>query len=326
MSSPTQVLARLPKVQDIIKIYGLVAKSALSQNFILDQNVTDKIVANIQPKRLKPDLKDALIIEVGPGPGMLSRSLIKAGATKILAIEKDSRFLPLLQQLTDATSGSFQVIHGDALSAPYSDLVDRAIADLDFDPASHPIHLVGNLPFNIATPLLLTHLRDLSHRRGLFAPRCKYTDMTLMFQREVAQRMVARPGAEGRSRISIVSQAVAGCELVMHVPSSVFVPRPKVDAAVVRLVPRSGVEALGGLERIETVSRWLFGMRRKTVRNNLMAFHDEETVQRLLSESGIAPGARAQELTTESIVRLSMVAAKMGLVYDEDHPRPQCSS
>ncbi|KAI9221395.1 S-adenosyl-L-methionine-dependent methyltransferase [Blastocladiella britannica] len=312
--SPAAVLARLPKVSDVIKAYGLVAKSQLSQNFILDMNVTDKIVGMVQPNRKLPDLRNSLVIEVGPGPGMLTRSLIKAGANKIIAVEKDSRFLPLLSQLTDATNGAFRVVHGDILATDGADLLAQAARDLNHDPTTEPVHLVGNLPFNIATPLLIAQLRAMADKSGLFSAPAG-TDMTLMFQREVAERMIAPTGGNKRSRLSVVVQAVSGAELAGIVPRSVFVPRPAVDAAVVRFVPRAGAFPVpGGMLALETVARGVFGQRRKTIRNNLRAtYGDEDVADALMERVGINPGSRPQDLSTAQVVRLAVAVHEMGL-------------
>ncbi|KAI9168341.1 COPII coat GTPase [Blastocladiella emersonii ATCC 22665] len=322
-SSPAAVLARLPKVKDIIRIYGLTAKSQLSQNFILDQNLTDKIVSMVQPRRLKPDLGNSLVVEVGPGPGMLTRSLIRAGANKVIAIEKDSRFLPLLGQLTDATEGNFQVVHGDVLEVTGESLIEKAVKELDFNPETMPIHLVGNLPFNVATPLLFNCLHDLAYRRGLFSTPSGRTDMTLMFQREVGERITAPPRSPARSRISVMSQVVAGVDLSMIVPASVFVPRPKVDAAVVHFTPRPPLPE--GLDYVvlEALLRQTFTQRRKTIRNNLANFHDAAVVTEMLERAQINPNMRAQDLTIEDHCRLAVVAAQFQVLGAEIHSKKQ---
>ncbi|KNE62559.1 small COPII coat GTPase sar1 [Allomyces macrogynus ATCC 38327] len=310
--------------------YGLVAKQNLSQNFILDQRITDLIVDCVQPARRSTDLSDALVIEVGPGPGLLTRSLIKARANRIIGIEKDSRFLPLLSQLTDATDGGFRVLHGDALAVSGADILTFASTHFpSCSPTTDPIHVVGNLPFNIATPLLFQLLRGTADRTGLFARSdsgVTVTDMTLMFQKEVADRLAAPPGTAARSRVSVMAQVFTDVDLAMDVPRTAFVPKPNVDAAVVHLVPRAQlpresaeVTAKTGrafFDVLEDTARRAFAQRRKTVRNSLGSFYTAECVEEMLHAAAIDPAARAQDLTTDDFCRLAAASVAFPTLHE----------
>ncbi|KAJ3363460.1 COPII coat GTPase [Allomyces javanicus] len=309
--------------------YGLVAKQNLSQNFILDQRITDRIVDCVQPARRPTNLSDALVIEVGPGPGLLTRSLIKARANRIIGIEKDSRFLPLLNQLTDATDGGFRVLHGDALAVSGPDILTFASTHFPtWSPAAAPIHVVGNLPFNVATPLLFQLLRGTADRTGLFARTdgVASTDMTLMFQKEVADRLAAPPGTAARSRVSVMAQVFTDVDLAMDVPRTVFVPIPNVDAAVVHLVPRAQlpreaeeVTAKTGrafFDVLEDTARRAFAQRRKTVKNSLSSFYTAECVEQMLHAAAIDPAARAQDLTTDEFCRLAAASVAFPTLHE----------
>ncbi|CAG8450799.1 5776_t:CDS:10 [Funneliformis caledonium] len=207
-------LPRLLGVRDLVKIYGLTARAQLSQNFILDKNITDKIVkcANISQN-------DKLVIEVGPGPGSLTRSLLETGISNIVAIEKDSRFLPVLMQLVEVSEHTLKIMEAAQIRETLS--------------SDSSLHLIGNLPFNVATPLLGQWINMLSNRSGIFKfPNIK---MTLMFQKEVGDRIVADTTSSRRGRMSVLVQSFCDVKKIYEVPSSVFVPRPKVDASVIQL-------------------------------------------------------------------------------------------
>ncbi|CAO3703912.1 unnamed protein product [Rhizopus stolonifer] len=168
------MLPRLPSIRELIKIYGLSAKSRFSQNFILDKNITDKIVRTAQISKNTP-----LVVEVGPGPGLLSRFIIDSGAKDIVAVEKDDRFIPTLNQLSEASGNRFRTIHGDALTVHYQEILSHTPLDSDL-----PIHIIGNLPFNIATPLLFQWLHQRANQQALFGEKNDVW-LTLMFQKEV---------------------------------------------------------------------------------------------------------------------------------------------
>ncbi|KAI9595976.1 S-adenosyl-L-methionine-dependent methyltransferase [Syncephalis fuscata] len=242
-------LPPLPAVRDLVRIYGLRAKSELSQNFILDKNVTDKILSSAEL-----NFKDALVVEVGPGPGLLTRSILDAGAERLV-------------QLADACSpGRLQILSGDALNTSHTDILKLAYPNQADQAACRSVHLLGNLPFNIASPLLVSWLRASYNRTGLFGIATDWS-MTLMFQKEVAQRIVANPGTRNRGRLSIMAQTASQARLTYVVPSSVFVPRPKVDACVVQLTPSNNLLIHAPYEYLEDLVRYIFTKRRKTMRH-----------------------------------------------------------
>ncbi|KAI9487067.1 MAG: S-adenosyl-L-methionine-dependent methyltransferase [Benjaminiella poitrasii] len=254
-------LPRLPSIRELIKLYGLSAKSQLSQNFILDKNITDKIVRTAHVNENTP-----LVIEVGPGPGLLTRSILDSGAKNIIAIEKDTRFIPTLQQLSDATGNRVKLIQGDMLEIDHQIILDKSVHLTSSD---EPLHIMGNLPFNIATPLLLQWLHLQASRNGLFSVKNDIW-MTLMFQKEVGDRIVADVSSSKRSRLSVMAQSLCHVKEVYKVPSSVFVPKPKVDANVIQLIPKSFFktnvqDTAGTYKTLENILRYYFTKRRKTM-------------------------------------------------------------
>lgn len=273
-------LADLPPLRDVLSAHGLTAKKSFGQHFLLDLNVTRKIV------RLAGDLRGLLVIEVGPGPGGLTRALLEAGAD-VVAIEKDARFLPLLSDLADAAGGALNVLHADALT------VDEAALC-----AGRSAAIVSNLPYNVGTPLLVKWLT------GPFRP----LGMTLMFQKEVAQRIVAPPGAEAYGRLSVIVQATSIAELVMEAPARAFTPPPKVDSAVVRLSPSPDRPSGAILAALQVVTAAAFGQRRKMLRSSLKALGGES----LCAAAGLDPSARAETIPVPGFIALAQAVLARG--------------
>jgi len=279
---PGEWLADLPPLRETLAAQGLLAKKSFGQHFLLDLNVTRKIA------RLAGPLEGETVIEVGPGPGGLTRALLEAGAARVIAIEKDPRFADLLQQLAVVADGRLTVVEGDALEADEAALI-----------AAHPapgltdakVHVVANLPYNVGTPLLIKWLT------GPFTPG----SMTLMFQKEVAQRIVAGVGDDDYGRLAVICQASAACKIAMTLPARAFTPPPKVESAVVRLDPRPDRPAPARLSRLETVTRAAFGQRRKMLRASLKPIGGEALCRR----ADIDPAARAEEIDVEGFLRLA---------------------
>jgi 16S rRNA (adenine1518-N6/adenine1519-N6)-dimethyltransferase len=266
-------LAGLPPLRDALAAHGLTAKRSFGQHFLLDLNVTRKIA------RLAGDLAGALVIEVGPGPGGLTRALLEAGA-QVIAVEKDPRFLPLLGELAEAASGALTVLHADALA-----IDEAALA------AGRPAAIVSNLPYNVGTPLLVKWLT------GPFRP----AGMTLMFQKEVAHRIAAAPGSDAYGRLSVIVQATSRAEVVMEAPARAFTPPPKVDSSVVRLTPLPDRPADPLLSALQTVTAAAFGQRRKMLRSSLKALGGEP----LCAAAGLDPSARAEVVPVEGFMGLA---------------------
>jgi len=270
-------VADLPPLREALDAYGLGAKKSFGQHFLLDLNVTRKIA------RLAGVGEDSTVIEVGPGPGGLTRALLEAGA-RVIAVEKDARFLPLLEELADAAPGQLTLIQADAL------VVDEA-ALLAEHAGGAPASIVANLPYNVGTPLLIKWLL------GDWRP----TTMTLMFQKEVARRLVAAAGADDYGRLSVITQAVCDARIVMDLPARAFTPPPKVESAVAHLTPlpdRPDAAVLAALERVTAAA---FGQRRKMLRSSLKVVGGEA----LCEAAGIDPSQRAETVPMEGFLGLA---------------------
>jgi len=268
----------LPPLREVIATHGLNAKKSLGQNFLLDLNLTAKIA------RQAGDLSGCDILEVGPGPGGLTRGLLAEGARKVLAIEKDERCLPALAEISEAYPGQLDVINGDALTTPV------------LDHLTPPIRVAANLPYNVGTELLVRWLTP-----DEWPPF--WTSLTLMFQREVAERIVAQPGSKAYGRLAILAQWRADARIVMSLPPEAFQPAPKVHSAVVHLTalaePRYPAEA----KTLSRVVAAAFGQRRKMLRASLKSL-GPDMEDRLLA-AGIPPTARAEEIDLERFCALS---------------------
>jgi 16S rRNA (adenine1518-N6/adenine1519-N6)-dimethyltransferase len=271
------ILGDLPALRDSLAAHGLTAKKAFGQHFLLDLNVTRKIA------RLAGSMDGRAVIEVGPGPGGLTRALLEAGA-KVIAVEKDRRFLPLLDELAVAAAGALAVIEADALKVDESALLAEHAPGLEAS-------IVSNLPYNVGTALLLKWLT------GPFRP----TSMTLMFQKEVAERIVAKAGDEAYGRLSVISRALCQAELVMDLPARAFTPPPKVASAVVRLTPLPHRPSKELIRALETVTAAAFGQRRKMLRSSLRVLGGEA----LCIEAGLDPDNRAEVVTIEGFLALA---------------------
>ncbi|KAJ1835370.1 hypothetical protein LPJ63_001186 [Coemansia sp. RSA 2711] len=299
-------LPRLPSIRDLTRIYNLGAKQQLSQNFIMDKNITDKIV-----RLARLELDNALCVEVGPGPGLLTRSLLDGGARHVVAVEKDERFGPTLDQLRAASQGRFATVFGDMLTIDHASIAACARQQLGSDDTARfeHVHLLGNLPFNVATPLLVQWLHMLAQRQGIFgaAP----VSMTLMFQLEVGQRIVADAGESARGRLSVVAQSLCDACSIYTVPASCFVPRPRVNAVMVQLRPLARPLLKSSLRTVEHLARFVFVKRRKMLAR---IFKDWDAGHvRLLEECGIDPTWRPQDVPTALYCDLAALIEQRGI-------------
>jgi 16S rRNA (adenine1518-N6/adenine1519-N6)-dimethyltransferase len=273
--SGAAVTAALPPLRDVIRRHGLDARRSLGQHFLLDQNLTDRVVRAAGP------LSGFSVVEIGPGPGGLTRSLLAAAPERVIAIEKDRRCAAAVRELADAFPGRLEVIEADAL-----ELDVRALA-----PA--PRKIVANLPYNIATPLLIGWLRQARDFAGF----------TLMLQREVAQRLAAAPGSAAYGRLTVIAQWLADVEFQFAVDRRAFVPPPRVTSAVVNLIPRPEPLASADWRMLETVTQAAFGQRRKMLRSSLKALGIDAAAV------GIEPTRRAEELSVEDFCALARLYA-----------------
>lgn len=276
----------LPPLRQVIARHELRAKKQLGQNFLLDLNLTAKIA------RQAGDLSRCDVLEIGPGPGGLTRGLLAEGARHVLAVEKDSRALPALEEIARTVPGRLTVLHGDALQ---------------IDPLAHltpPIRVVANLPYNVGTELLI---------RWLTPPDWPpfWQSLTLMFQKEVAERIVARPGSRAYGRLALLAQWRADARIVMTLPPEAFVPAPKVHSAVVHLIalPRPRFAADPAI--LSRLTAAAFNQRRKMLRSSLRGLHPQ--IESLLEACAIAPTARAEEIELERFCRLARALAEAPL-------------
>ena len=278
-------LADLPTLRAGLAERGLIADKRFGQHFLLDLNVTRKIA------RLAGPLEGAAVLEIGPGPGGLTRALLEEGAAKVVAVERDTRFIDLLGDLASAAAGRLVIVEADALTLDQAVLMGEHATGL-------PTRVVANLPYNIATPLLIGWLT------GGFQP----ASMTLMFQKEVADRIAAPSGAQAYGRLSVLAQSLTQAEVVMRLPARAFTPPPKVDSAVVRLDRRPGGPDAAQTARLELITRHAFGQRRKMLRSSLKALGGEA----LLTAAGVDPNARAETVTVEQFQALAQGLAVFG--------------
>ncbi|TRW98124.1 16S rRNA (adenine(1518)-N(6)/adenine(1519)-N(6))-dimethyltransferase RsmA [Paracoccus sp. M683] len=272
----------LPPLRDVITRHELRAKKQLGQNFLLDLNLTAKIA------RQAGDLSGTDVLEIGPGPGGLTRGLLAEGARHVLAIEKDARALPALAEIAEAYPGRLTVIHGDAL---------------EIDPLAHltpPIRIAANLPYNVGTELLI---------RWLTPPAWPpfWQSLTLMFQKEVAERIVAKPGGKAYGRLALLAQWRADARIVMTLPPEAFVPAPKVHSAVVQLTALPQPRFPADPAVLSRVSAAAFNQRRKMLRASLRGLHPD--IETLLESAGIPPTARAEEIDLERFCALARLLA-----------------
>jgi 16S rRNA (adenine1518-N6/adenine1519-N6)-dimethyltransferase len=264
----------LPTLREELEAHGLWANKGLGQHFLLDLNITRRIA------RTAGDMAGKPVIEVGPGPGGLTRALLEAGADPLIVIEKDARFVPLLEPLVDWSGGRLRIVHSDALETDEAALLGSATAPV-----------VSNLPYNVGTPLLVKWLKAGAWRG----------DMTLMFQKEVAQRIVAKPGSDAYGRLAVLAQARCDARLEFTVPARAFTPPPKIASAIVHLTDRA--DPYFHLDALERVTAAAFGQRRKMLRSALRSLtQDAET---LLRDADLPPTARAEEIDQAGFRRLA---------------------
>lgn len=238
----TDMISALPPVSEMMRECGLEPKKQFGQNFLFDLNLTGRIARSV------PDITSIPVVEVGPGPAGLTRALLLAGAPRVIAIEKDKTTEPILSQIVAASNGRLSVIYDDALRIDFSQLGLDTYA------------ICANLPYNVGTELLLGWLHKIYSGERI-------ASLTLMFQREVAMRITARPGTEHYGRLAVLTSLLADARILFEVPNTAFVPRPRVQSAVVQIIPNSDkISRLHDLRRLEQITAKLFGMRRKMIR------------------------------------------------------------
>ena len=269
----------LPPLREVIRELGLTAKKSLGQNFILDLNLTGRIARTARP------FQDVTIVEIGPGPGGLTRALLSEGAERVIAVEKDRRFLPALAMIAEHFPGRLTVIEADALEVDWLAIL----------PAGGKARIVANLPYSVATPLLTGWLKT--------DPWPPWWDrMVLMFQREVAERIVAPSGGKSYGRLAVLSQWRAECRILFNLPPRAFTPPPKVASTLVEFIPRPDPRPVGGAAMLERLTAAAFGQRRKMLRASLKGLPGAlEALERV----GIDPVLRAEQVSVADFCALS---------------------
>src|SRR4051794_3017035 len=270
----------LPPLREVMRRHGIEPKRQLGQNFLFDLNLTGRIA------RGAGKLDEGTVIEIGPGPGGLTRALLSEGAKKVIAVERDARALPALAEIAAAYPGRLEVVEGDALKIDAGALGEA------------PRKIVANLPYNVATPLLF---------RWLDQPE-RFASLTLMFQKEVADRLTAKPRTEDYGRLSIVTQWRCEIKQLFDIPPKAFIPPPKVTSTVVQLIPREPLYAADQKD-LEAVAEAGFGQRRKMLRQSLRTLPVE--VNALLDRANIRDTARAEELDIEQFCALARAFAEL---------------
>lgn len=272
----------LPPLREVIRDFDLRAKKSFGQNFLLDLNLTRKIA------RVAGDLSDSVVYEVGPGPGGLTRGLLESGAKRVVAVEMDHRCIPALNQIADAYKGRLNIIEGDAL--------DMDALKLLAPQNGETLRIAANLPYNVGTLLLIKWLTEKSWKPW-------YTSLTLMFQREVAERIVAKPGTKAYGRLSVLAQWRGKVRIALNVPAAAFTPPPKVASAIIHYEPTEPIDNRVNLSDLEFVVEKAFGQRRKMLRAALKGL--PVPVLELLEAANIKETERAENITVAQFVELA---------------------
>ncbi|MGB0908550.1 MAG: 16S rRNA (adenine(1518)-N(6)/adenine(1519)-N(6))-dimethyltransferase RsmA [Maricaulaceae bacterium] len=277
-------MENLPTLTEVVRLHGLAANKKLGQHFLLDMNVTDKIARLVTPA------PNETIIEVGPGPGGLTRSLFKTGAENVVAVEMDERFLPALQDIGDAADGTLTVINGDAVKIDWHAIIPN--------PINGDVKIAANLPYNVGTKILINWLTS----DPLFWSRA-----VLMFQKEVAERIAAQPGDKAYGRLAILSQSICDVDLSFVVPAKAFTPPPKVDSAVVFMEVKPPARRYAHLKTLGEVTQAAFGQRRKMLRRSLKSFAEKQglNAEDWCASCDINPQNRPEELPVDAFQKLT---------------------
>lgn len=265
----------LPPVSEMMREAGLEPKKQFGQNFLFDLNLTGRIARSV------PDIEKTVVVEVGPGPAGLTRALLLAGAKQVIAIEKDKTTEPILSKIVDSSDGKLTVIYEDALKVDFSKLGISEYA------------ICSNLPYNVGTELFINWLLRAAKGEHI-------KSMTLMFQREVAQRIVAKTGDSQYGRLGVLTALVADAKILFDVPNTAFVPRPKVQSAVVQVIPnREKIKRIADIDAVGRLTAKLFGQRRKMVRGIIPGVEWENF--------GLTGTERAEEISPETFARMAKI-------------------
>lgn len=271
----------LPTTKEFVQKYDLMAKKALGQNFLLDSNITDKIVRLSLAVQKLSDLRQEQVIEIGPGPGGLTQAVLKQNPKKMIVIEMDGRCISILEEIK-AFYPQLQIVNGDALKFDWQHAVKE----------NGKVHILSNLPYNISVVLLTTWLQQMDN----------FKSMTLMFQKEVGDRIMAAVGTKDYGRISVISQLQCQVEKLFDLPPTCFTPAPKIWSSVLLFRPKKDMVEKALLEKVEKLTGLAFGQRRKMIRQSLKSVPN---IGVCLEELGIEPTLRAENLTPEDYLNIA---------------------
>ncbi len=270
----------LPSLKETVELYGLLAKKSLGQNFLLDRNITDKIVRTSLAAQGKADFKNEIVYEVGPGPGGLTRAILQTEPQRLTVIEMDERCIQIMRDIQAVVGDRLQIIEGDALK-------------FDFTQAEKfPKNIVSNLPYNISVPLLIGWLKNMP----------QFSSLTLMFQKEVAERIMAAPNNKNYGRISVLAQLVSKIKPLMNLNPNCFVPAPKIWSTVLLFQPLERIIDPAVLTQVEKITELAFGQRRKMVRQSLKSLPNLEM---MCQAAEIDLTSRAENITPEQYLLLA---------------------
>lgn len=295
-------LPPMPTIRDIIKIYKLTAMKQMSQNFLMDEQLTARIV------KAAGNIENHYVLEVGPGPGSITRSILRKWPKQLVVVEKDRRFVPTMNLLADAVQPNIKmdIYRDDILSFKINEAFTET-ERCEWDGPLPPVHLIGNLPFAISTRLLINWLKDVSLQRNAWY--FGRTPMTLTFQKEVGERIVAKPMDEQRCRLSVMSQIWTRPVVRFIISGKAFVPKPDVDVAVVRLDPLRQPLTTLPFDLVEKVIREIFSMRQKYVRRGIANLYPDdyqiELTKETFDKADVNPTARSYQLSNEECIRLA---------------------
>ena len=276
-------MEKLPPLKDVISKHKLSAKKSLGQNFLLDLNLTSKIA------RYAGNLEQSDVLEIGPGPGGLTRSLLNEGARKVVAIEKDTRCIAALEDVQTQFSGKLKIVQGDALSTEVRQYL------------THPVQIIANLPYNIGTELLVRWLNSTTWPSF-------WQSMTLMFQKEVANRIVASPGSKAYGRLSVMAQWRCNTKIAFNIPATAFTPPPKVESSIVHFEALKEPRFPAEVNKLEFVVSKAFNQRRKMLRKSLKG-HFKNVEEGLLA-IGIVPTKRAENVTIQEFCLMAQILVR----------------
>lgn len=273
-------MSELPSLRETVDNHGLMAKKALGQNFLLDQNITDKIIRSSLEARGLTNFSTEDVFEIGPGPGGLTRAVLKNNPQSLTVIEMDERCIEIMRELQEVYGDKLHIVNGDALKFDFTKPVGAAKS------------VVSNLPYHISVPLLLGFLQNMQ----------QFNSLTLMFQKEVAERICAEPNNKNYGRLSVVAQLVCKVKLLFHLNPNCFVPAPKIWSSVLLFTPQENIPSMEELAKLEKITEAAFGQRRKMIRQSLKGFAN---LEKACEYAGVALTDRAENITPEQYLILA---------------------